>query len=75
MVEIYGPEASGKTTLALHTIVESQRKGGYCVFIDVEHALDPSLTEVVGVKTKNLLLAQPDCGKKDLSLVDTFICS
>lgn len=75
MVEIYGPEASGKTTLALHTIAESQRSGGYCVFIDAEHALDPSLAEAIGVKTKHLLLAQPDCGEQALSLVDTFIRS
>ncbi|KDO48186.1 hypothetical protein CISIN_1g014268mg [Citrus sinensis] len=75
VVEIYGPEASGKTTLALHVIAEAQRQGGYCVFIDAEHALDPSLAETIGVKTENLLLAQPDCGEQALSLVDTLIRS
>eukprot|EP01018_Ginkgo_biloba_P035526 Gb_36998 [translate_table: standard] len=75
MVEIYGPEASGKTTLALHVIAEAQKNGGYCVFVDAEHALDPSLAEALGVNTENLLLAQPDCGEQALSLVDTFIRS
>lgn len=75
VIEIYGPEASGKTTLGLHVIAESQKSGGYCVFIDAEHALDPSLAESIGVNTKNLLLAQPDCGEQALSLVDTFIRS
>lgn len=75
VVEIYGPEASGKTTLGLHVIAESQKSGGYCVFIDAEHALDASLAESIGVDTKNLLLAQPDCGEQALSLVDTFIRS
>lgn len=75
VVEIYGPEASGKTTLALHIIAESQKHGGYCVFIDAEHALDPSLAEAIGVKTENLLLSQPDCGEQALSLVDTLIRS
>ncbi|KAJ4708664.1 DNA repair protein recA, mitochondrial [Melia azedarach] len=75
VVEIYGPEASGKTTLALHVIAEAQKQGGYCVFIDAEHALDPSLAENIGVNTENLLLAQPDCGEQALSLVDTLIRS
>lgn len=75
VVEIYGPEASGKTTLGLHVIAESQKSGGYCVFIDAEHALDASMAEALGVNTKNLLLAQPDCGEQALGLVDTFIRS
>ncbi|KAL3825294.1 hypothetical protein ACJIZ3_021323 [Penstemon smallii] len=75
VVEIYGPEASGKTTLALHVIAEAQKQGGYCVFVDAEHALDPSLAEAIGVNTGNLLLSQPDCGEQALSLVDTLIRS
>ncbi|KAK1259919.1 hypothetical protein QJS04_geneDACA021514 [Acorus gramineus] len=75
VVEIYGPEASGKTTLALHVVAEAQKQGGYCVFVDAEHALDPALARAVGVKTENLLLSQPDCGEQALSLVDTIIRS
>nr|XP_043621447.1 DNA repair protein recA homolog 3, mitochondrial isoform X2 [Erigeron canadensis] len=75
VVEIYGPEASGKTTLALHVIAEAQKQGGYCVFVDAEHALDPSLAEAIGVNTRDLLLSQPDCGEQALSLVDTIIRS
>ncbi|KAI4376529.1 hypothetical protein MLD38_014279 [Melastoma candidum] len=75
VVEVYGPEASGKTTLALHVIAESQKQGGYCVFVDAEHALDPGLAEAIGVNTENLLLSQPDCGEQALSLVDTLIRS
>uniref|UniRef100_A0A2N9IRR5 RecA family profile 2 domain-containing protein n=1 Tax=Fagus sylvatica TaxID=28930 RepID=A0A2N9IRR5_FAGSY len=75
VVEIYGPEASGKTTLALHVIAEAQKQGGYCVFVDAEHALDPALAEAIGVKTEKLLLSQPDCGEQALSLVDTLIRS
>ncbi|WVZ09748.1 hypothetical protein V8G54_014278 [Vigna mungo] len=75
VVEIYGPEASGKTTLALHVIAEAQKQGGYCVFVDAEHALDKRLAESIGVNTENLLLSQPDCGEQALSLVDTLIRS
>ncbi|KAG6532123.1 hypothetical protein ZIOFF_005961 [Zingiber officinale] len=75
VVEIYGPEASGKTTLALHVIAESQKNGGYCAFIDAEHALDPAMAKAIGVNTHNLLLSQPDCGEQALSLVDTLIRS
>lgn len=75
VVEIYGPEASGKTTLGLHIIAEAQKQGGYCAFIDAEHALDPTLAETIGVNTENLLLSQPDCGEQALSLVDTLIRS
>ncbi|KAL3744739.1 hypothetical protein ACJRO7_013928 [Eucalyptus globulus] len=76
VVEIYSPEASGKQkTLALHVIAEAQKLGGHCVFVDAEHALNPALAEAIGVKTENLLLSQPDCGKQALSLVDTLIRS
>ncbi|WOG94233.1 hypothetical protein DCAR_0313526 [Daucus carota subsp. sativus] len=75
VVEIFGPEASGKTTLALHVIAEAQKQGGYCVFVDAEHALDPALAKAIGVNTENLLLSQPDCGEQALSLVDTIIRS
>ncbi|KAL2327214.1 hypothetical protein Fmac_020641 [Flemingia macrophylla] len=75
VVEIFGPEASGKTTLALHVIAEAQKLGGYCAFVDAEHALDKTLAESIGVNTKNLLLSQPDCGEQALSLVDTLIRS
>ncbi|KHN06624.1 DNA repair protein recA like 3, mitochondrial [Glycine soja] len=75
VVEIYGPEASVKTTLALHVIAEAQKQGGYCVFVDAEHALDKKLAESIGVNTTNLLLSQPDCGEQALSLVDTLIRS
>ncbi|XP_009124315.1 DNA repair protein recA homolog 3, mitochondrial isoform X2 [Brassica rapa] len=75
VVEIYGPEASGKTTLALHVIAEAQKQGGTCVFVDAEHALDSSLAKAIGVNTENLLLSQPDCGEQALSLVDTLIRS
>ncbi|KAG6723324.1 hypothetical protein I3842_03G202900 [Carya illinoinensis] len=75
VVEIYGPEASGKTTLALHVIAEAQKQGGYCVFVDAEHALDPTLAQAIGVKAEKLLISQPDCGEEALSLVDTLIRS
>ncbi|XP_021715099.1 DNA repair protein recA homolog 3, mitochondrial-like isoform X2 [Chenopodium quinoa] len=75
VVEVFGPEASGKTTLALHVIAEAQKQGGYCAFVDAEHALDPALAEAIGVNTQNLLLSQPDCGEQALSLVDTLIRS
>merc|ERR1711977_289488 len=73
--EIYGPEASGKTTLALHIIAEAQRKEGTCVFVDAEHALDREYAEQIGVDTDNLLLSQPDTGEQALDVVDTFIRS
>nr|GMC63558.1 DNA repair protein recA homolog 3, mitochondrial [Ipomoea batatas] len=75
VIEIYGPEASGKTTLALHIIAEAQKQGGYCCFVDAEHALDPALATVIGVNTENLLISQPDCGEQALSLVDTLVRS
>lgn len=75
VVEIYGPEASGKTTLGLHVIAEAQKSGGHCLFVDAEHSLDPTLAEAIGVKTEKLLISQPDCGEHALSLVDTMIRS
>ncbi|KAM0926067.1 hypothetical protein ACQ4PT_003895 [Festuca glaucescens] len=75
VVEVYGPEASGKTTLALHVIAEAQKHASYCAFVDAEHALDPSLAEAIGVDTSNLLLSQPDSAEQALSLVDTLIRS
>lgn len=75
IVEIYGPEASGKTTLTLHVIAEAQKNGGYCVFIDAEHALDTSLAEALGVQVKDLLVAKPDSGEEALNLVDQSIRS
>ncbi|XP_074592086.1 DNA repair protein recA homolog 3, mitochondrial-like [Curcuma longa] len=75
VVEIYGPEASGKTALALHVIAESQKNGGSCAFVDAEHALDPGLAESIGVKMDNLLLSQPDSSEQALSLIDNLIRS
>ncbi|KAF1897808.1 hypothetical protein Lal_00032568 [Lupinus albus] len=72
MVEIYGREAAGKTTLALHVIKEAQKLGGYCAYLDAEHALDLSLVEAMGVNTKNLLISHPDCAENLLSMVDTL---
>ncbi|XP_022147562.1 DNA repair protein recA homolog 3, mitochondrial-like isoform X2 [Momordica charantia] len=75
VVEIFGSEASGKTTLALHVIAEAQKEGGYCALIDAEHALDPALAKAIGVDIDKLLLSQPDSGEQALSLVDTPIRS
>lgn len=73
IVEIFGPESSGKTTLALHIIAEAQKKGGQCVFVDAEHALDVSWAKKLGVQTENLLVSQPDCGEQALEVVDTLV--
>lgn len=75
VVEIYGPESSGKTTLTLQMIAEVQRKGGTAVFIDAEHALDPSYAEKLGVQTKNLLISQPDSGEQALEIADMLVRS
>ncbi|MGL4636765.1 MAG: recombinase RecA [Beijerinckiaceae bacterium] len=75
VIEIYGPESSGKTTLALHTIAESQKKGGVCAFIDAEHALDPVYARKLGVQLDNLLISQPDTGEQALEICDTLIRS
>ncbi|MDX8395609.1 MAG: recombinase RecA, partial [Mariprofundaceae bacterium] len=70
IVEIYGPESSGKTTLALHAIAEAQKMGGKAAFVDAEHALDPTYAEKLGVNVDDLLLSQPDCGEQALEVVD-----
>lgn len=75
IIEIYGPESSGKTTLALHTIAESQKKGGVCGFIDAEHALDPVYARKLGVNLNDLLISQPDTGEQALEIADTLVRS
>ena len=75
VIEIYGPESSGKTTLALHTIAEMQKKGGVCSFIDAEHALDPIYARKLGVDLENLLISQPDTGEQALEICDTLVRS
>ncbi|WP_428697656.1 recombinase RecA [Stappia sp.] len=75
IVEIYGPESSGKTTLALHTVAEAQKKGGICAFIDAEHALDPIYARKLGVNIDDLLISQPDAGEQALEICDTLVRS
>ncbi|MBU3730511.1 MAG: recombinase RecA [Beijerinckiaceae bacterium] len=75
VVEIYGPESSGKTTLALHTVAEAQKKGGVCGFIDAEHALDPVYARKLGVNLEDLLISQPDTGEQALEIADTLVRS
>ena len=75
VVEIYGPESSGKTTLALHCLAEAQKKGGICAFIDAEHALDPIYSRKLGVNVDDLLISQPDAGEQALEIADTLVRS
>src|SRR5579884_1552922 len=75
VIEIYGPESSGKTTLALHVIAEAQKGGGTCAFIDAEHALDPGYAKKLGVDVDNLLISQPDAGEQALEIADTLVRS
>jgi recombination protein RecA len=75
IVEVYGPESSGKTTLALHVVAEAQKKGGTCAFIDAEHALDPSYASKLGVNVDELLISQPDTGEQALEIADTLVRS
>jgi recombination protein RecA len=75
VVEIYGPESSGKTTLALHTVAEAQKRGGICAFIDAEHALDPGYARKLGVDLDELLISQPDSGEQALEIADTLVRS
>ncbi len=75
IVEIYGPEASGKTTLAMHVIAESQKRGGICAFIDAEHALDPQYAERLGINTRDLIISQPDYGEQALDIAEVLIRS
>ncbi|MCB1727589.1 MAG: DNA recombination/repair protein RecA, partial [Gammaproteobacteria bacterium] len=73
VVEIYGPESSGKTTLTLHVIAEAQKNGGTCAFVDAEHALDPVYAEKLGVDTDELLVSQPDTGEQALEITDMLV--
>ena len=75
IVEIYGPESSGKTTVCLHVVANAQKAGGACAFIDTEHALDPRYAKVIGVDTDNLLVSQPDCGEDALNIAETLVRS
>jgi recombination protein RecA len=75
IVEIYGPESSGKTTLTLHVIAEAQKRGGICAFVDAEHAIDPAYAKKLGVKIEDLLISQPDTGEQALEIADTLVRS
>ena len=75
IIEIFGPESSGKTTLALHVIAEAQKKGGITAFIDAEHALDPEYAKRLGVKTEDLLISQPDTGEQALEIIESLVRS
>ena len=75
IIEMFGPESSGKTTLSLHAIAEAQKKGGVCAFIDAEHALDPEYAKKLGVKTQDLLISQPDTGEQALEIVESLVRS
>ena len=75
IIEIFGPESSGKTTLALHVIAEAQKKGGITAFIDAEHALDPEFSKRLGVKTEDLLISQPDTGEQALEIIESLVRS
>jgi recombination protein RecA len=72
IIEIFGPESSGKTTLSLHAIAEAQKKGGICAFIDAEHALDPEYAKKIGVNIGDLLVSQPDTGEQALEIVESL---
>jgi recombination protein RecA len=75
VVEIYGPESSGKTTICLHTIANAQKAGGVCAFIDTENALDPRYAQIIGVNLDDLLVSQPDCGEDALNIAETLVRS
>jgi recombination protein RecA len=75
IIEVYGPESSGKTTLALHVVSEAQKRGGTCAFIDAEHALDPAYAKKLGVNVEELLISQPDAGEQALEIADTLVRS
>ena len=75
IIEIFGPESSGKTTVCLHVIANAQKAGGTCAFIDTEHAIDPRYARLIGVDTDNLLISQPDCGEDALNIADTLVRS
>ena len=75
IVEIFGPESSGKSTLAMHIVAEAQRNGGICAYVDAEHAMDPIYAKAIGVDTDNLLISQPDTGEQALEIVDMLVRS
>src|SRR3954471_16189648 len=75
VVEIFGPESSGKSTLAMHVVAEAQRNGGTCAYIDAEHAMDPIYAAAIGVNTDELLISQPDTGERALEIADMLIRS
>ena len=75
IIEVYGPESSGKTTLALQVVAEAQKAGGICAFVDAEHALDPVYEKKLGVNTEELLISQPDTGEQALEIADTLVKS
>jgi len=75
IIEIFGPESSGKTTLALHIIAEAQKKGGICAFVDAEHALDPDYSKKIGVQVEDLLISQPDTGEQALEIIESLVRS
>ena len=75
ITEIYGPESSGKSTLATHVVAEAQRNGGICAYIDAEHAMDPVYARAIGVDVDELLISQPDNGEQALEIVDTLVRS
>ena len=75
IIEIYGPESSGKTTLALHIVAEAQKGGGFAAFIDAEHAVDPEYSKKLGVNTEELLISQPDTGEQALEICETLVRS
>src|SRR6187549_3923464 len=75
IVEIFGPESSGKTTLALHAVAEAQKMSGVCAYIDAEHAMDPEYAKKIGVKIDQLLISQPDNGEQALDIVDSLVRS
>ena len=75
IIEVYGPESSGKTTLALHVVAEQQKKGGVCAFVDAEHALDPSYAKKLGINLDELLISQPDAGEQALEITETLVRS
>ena len=75
IIEIYGPESSGKTTLTLHCVAEEQKNGGVCAFVDAEHALDPQYAKKLGVDLDELLISQPDTGEQALEITDTLVLS
>ncbi|MFT5280620.1 MAG: recombination protein RecA [Flavobacteriaceae bacterium] len=75
VIEIYGPESSGKTTLSLHIIAEAQKAGGICAFVDAEHAMDPVYAKILGVKTEDLLISQPDTGEQSLEITESLVRS